>query len=253
MTTRAGVVPLPILTYHSLDASGSVISVTPAEFAAHLGCIAGNGRRGMSLREAVAHRDIHGSWPADGVVLTFDDGYANCHEIALPALQRFGFTATVLVVTAHVDGRNDWAPPPPGFGTHPMLAWQQIHELVASGIEIGSHTRSHPDLRTLTAVEAAVELTRSRHELEDRLGVLVESFAYPFGHRAWPDLVAREFHSACTTELRQATTEPTHDLPRIDMYYVRAAPRLAQLLSGRLNRWLMLRRWARALRAAVVE
>ena len=98
---------LPILTYHSLDLSGSVVSVAPADFADHIACLADLGFRSITLRDAVLHRQRTGEWPTPAVVLTFDDGYANVHATALPILTRHRFVATIFVVSGHVGGRND--------------------------------------------------------------------------------------------------------------------------------------------------
>ena len=242
---------LAILTYHSLDDSGSVISVTPRVFADQMACLADEGVYGVTLRDAVAYRDLHGSWPAHRVVLAFDDGYANFADVALPILQRHAFRATVFLVTRHVGGHNDWAPPPAGVGTQPLLAWAQAIELTAAGLEIGAHTRTHRDLRRLDAAAARDEISGARQDIEDRVGVAVESFAYPFGHRAWTDLVAREYHAGCTTELRRAGHHALHELPRIDMFYIRTPRRLVQLVRGRLDGWLSVRRWGRAVRQAL--
>jgi peptidoglycan/xylan/chitin deacetylase (PgdA/CDA1 family) len=240
---------LAILTYHSLDTSGSVVSVAPGDFAAHMSCLADLGFRGVTVREAVAHRQAHGGWPQRSVVLTFDDGYVNFHEAALPTLLRHAFRATLFLVSGHVGRRNDWRPPPAGLGTRPMLSWAEVAEAAAAGMEIGAHTRTHPDLRSLDTNEAQEQIAGSRADIESRIGTQVESFAYPFGHGAWPDIVRREFKAACTTVLRRAAHEELHCLPRIDAYYVRSPRRLTHLLSGNLDGWLAIRRWARAVRA----
>ncbi len=242
-----------ILTYHSLDTSSSVVSVTPREFADQMAVLAEAGFRGVSLREALSYREAHDVWPERSVVLTFDDGYANFYEEAMPTLARHDFTATVFVISGHVGKRNDWAPPPAGLGLREMLTWPQIIELSSAGIEIGAHTRAHKDLRQLSAPEAQEEISGSRAEIEDRLSQAVESFAYPFGHvsPAALDIVRREFRAACTTVLRRASEEPLHELPRVDMYYLRAPHQLLRLLEGRLDRYLAIRRLGRLARAAL--
>ena len=129
LDSQGGVSVLAILTYHSLDLSGSVLSVAPQQFAEHMAHLAHLGLQGMALREAVAHRNAHGTWPERGVVLTFDDGYANCYEAALPVLRQHGFTATVFLVSGHMGGYNDWEPPLERLGTQPMLNWEQVAAL----------------------------------------------------------------------------------------------------------------------------
>ena len=106
-------------------------------------------------------------------------------------------------------------------------------------------------MRTLTAKQVEGEVFRCRSELEDRLGVTVDSFAYPYGYTSEDaaSIVAREFEVACLTELRTATSEDFHSLPRIDAYYLQGPNRLKRLLNGRLDRYVTIRRWGRRLRA----
>jgi peptidoglycan/xylan/chitin deacetylase (PgdA/CDA1 family) len=215
--------------------------------------LAAAGVRGVSLREALAHREVHNSWPERSVALTFDDGFANFYEEAAPRLAARGFGATVFVVSGHIGKQNDWAPPPQGLGGRPMLTWPQLLEMSSAGIEVGAHTRNHKDLRGLSRTEAQTEIGDSRLEIEDRLGRPVESFAYPFGHvsPASLEIVRREFRSACTTDLRRAGEESFHELPRVDAYYLRAPEQLQRLLDGRLDRYLTFRRLARMARAVL--
>jgi peptidoglycan/xylan/chitin deacetylase (PgdA/CDA1 family) len=251
----AAVQTLPILMYHSLDASASVVSVSPRDFAGQMRCVAELGLRGISLREAIAYRDAHHTWPARCVVLTFDDGYANTHEHGLPVLVREGFTATIFVVSGHVEGHNDWGPTPDRLGTRPMLSWKQAAELVAAGIEIGAHTQTHQDLTQLSALRAQEEIIASRLDLERRLGIRVDSFAYPFGNVSAASLaiVRREFRAACGTVLKRVRDDHVHTLPRIDAYYLQSRDRLEQLLTGRLDRYLAVRRWGRRVRRMLIR
>ncbi len=209
------------------------------------------GYRALCLRDAVTHLDTEGCWPQGAVVLTFDDGYENLHRYALPTLSRHGFSATVFLVSGHVGGRNDWATPPPGLGIQRMMNWQQATDLVRSGWEAGAHTLTHPDLRSLAREEVEHEMRASRHDVEDHLGQAVESFAYPYGYTT--DLVTSiadgEFRAACTTELSCATFEPLHSLPRIDSFYLQKPGHLRSLVEGRLDRYVMFRRWGRGVRA----
>ncbi len=245
---------ISILTYHSLDTSGSVVSVAPEDFASQMACIAESGHRGIALREAVAHREAKGNWPSRSVVLTFDDGFRNFYDAAMPVLAQHGFTATVFIVSDYMGRRNDWEIPPAGLGSRDILTWPQAVELSANGIEIGSHTRTHPDLRRLSGTEAQQEIAGSRIEIEDHLGRQVQSFAYPFGETnpVSREYVKKEFQAACTTVLQRANGEPLHNLPRIDMYYMRTQRMLQRLLNGKLDRYLTVRSLGRIVRRALV-
>lgn len=246
-----GAASLAILTYHSLDASGSVVSVSPRAFADQMSCLSDLGFRGVSLREAVDYRTANGGWPAHAVILTFDDGYASVYEHAWPVLRRFGFTATVFVISGYIDGRNEWAAPPHGLGVRPMLSWTQISEMCVSGVEMGAHTRTHADLCALSDADAEAEIIASRNDIEQQLQQTVVSFAYPFGSvsRTALKVAAREFRAACTTTLRRVNGEALESLPRVDMYYIRSLNDLDKLVAGELDQYLALRRWARTARS----
>ncbi len=107
---------LPILMYHSIagrpGAATHRLSVTPEAFEAQLDLLGGLGYTTLTFSAASERLMAGQGLPERPVVLTFDDGYADFHEHALPALQRHGFTATLFVTTgwladagAHAAGR----------------------------------------------------------------------------------------------------------------------------------------------------
>jgi len=246
---------LSILTYHSIDTSGSVISTEPGTFADQMSCLVDGGFRGISLKEALDHRQQFGDWPSQSVVLTFDDGFANFYDNAHPVLERYRFSATVFLVTGHMGGRNNWELPPQGLGTLPILSWHQAEELSKVGIELGSHTRTHRDLRRCSSQEAKLEISGSRADIEAHLGVKPESMAYPYGgvNHLVQHLVTKDFRAACTTELRRTLSDPLNLLPRIDTYYLKSLRRMVSLLDGRLDPYLTVRRCGRLARRMFVS
>lgn len=244
---------MPILTYHSIDDTGSVLSTHPDTFAQHMACLADLGIRGVHLSEVVRYLQLEGRWPERSVAISFDDGYANNLRVAQPILARFNFTATIYLITRHVGGQHDWEVPPAGLGRRNILDWAQVRELKDAGWEIGAHTRTHPDLRKLTPSAIEAEILGSRSDIEERLSGRVESFAYPGGFlsEAASAVVAREFQSGCTTLLQCARADtPLHCLPRVEMYYLRDPKRLRELLAGKLDAFLGVRRLARRVRSA---
>jgi len=208
------------------------------------------GFRGVSLCEALNHRNQHDDWPEQAVVLTFDDGFANFHDEAFPILSRYGFTATVFIVSGYMGRQNDWERPPEALGSLPILSWSQAAELSKAGIEIGSHTRTHRDLRYCSLQEATAEIAESCADIRLHLGLEAESFAYPYGSvsNLVQKLVAQDFRAACTTELRRANGDPLNLLPRVDMYYLRSIRKFADLLNGQLDQYLTIRRCGRLAR-----
>jgi peptidoglycan/xylan/chitin deacetylase (PgdA/CDA1 family) len=179
-------IPIPILLYHSItrDATAGYrpYAVDPVRFRTQMELVAQAGSRTLTVRELGAIlADPSGRVPERSVVITFDDGFDDVHREALPVLDRLGLTATAFLVAGHVGATSRWLAAA-GEGHRRLMSWSQVRELAAAGIEIGSHSHTHPELDTLPAHLVDRELDRSRAVLEDGLGAPVTSFAYPYGY-----------------------------------------------------------------------
>jgi len=187
-------ISVPILMYHSVSdtptASTRALSVPPAMFAAQLRYLRDQGFSGLTFGELCQRRRGGHPLPANPIVLTFDDGYADFIEEALPIMIGHGFPATLFVTTGWLrGGERHMAGNPPDR----MLWWGQLAMLSSAGVEIGAHSHSHPQLDQISEPRLRVELTMSRCLLEDRLGYPVRSLAYPYGYSSKPVReVARE-------------------------------------------------------------
>lgn len=134
------------------------------------------------------------------VVITFDDGYESFREVALPVLLAHGMTATVFVVAAEIGGTNRWDLPQ-GFPQRPLMNEAALKEIVAAGMEIGSHGWAHRDLTACAESELAEEFVRSREEIRRRLGIPADVFSYPYGRysrRHFPLLAQAGYRGAVT-------------------------------------------------------
>jgi peptidoglycan/xylan/chitin deacetylase (PgdA/CDA1 family) len=122
-----------------------------------------------------------GGAPRRELAITFDDGYRDNFENAMPILESLSLPATFFVVSQWVG--SDVVP----FWDrrlgvrHPWMTWNQIRDLHARGFDIGAHTRTHVDLGMLSPTAAGEEIVGARADLEDHLGATVQAFAYPFG------------------------------------------------------------------------
>jgi peptidoglycan/xylan/chitin deacetylase (PgdA/CDA1 family) len=205
-----------ILTYHSIDNSGSVISTPPEEFRLQMRSLAESGRPVVAVSEVAK--------TPGGVAITFDDGFRNFLDRALPALRQHSFPATVFIVSRFVGRTNRWPQPVSGIPELELMSWREICEALAGGASVGAHTRTHTDLTRLSPCEAESELAGSKADLEQATGHGVSAFAYPYGLRspAVVELARRHFSVACSTELRVVIPDQDPlDLPRIDAYYLK--------------------------------
>jgi peptidoglycan/xylan/chitin deacetylase (PgdA/CDA1 family) len=117
--------------------------------------------------------------PERSVVLTFDDGYADFCEQALPLLDENGFTATVFVTTGWLaDAGRDAA----GSALDRMLSRRQVREVARAGVEIGGHSHSHAQLDQISGPALQQELEFSKELLQNEVEAPVTSLAYPFGY-----------------------------------------------------------------------
>jgi peptidoglycan/xylan/chitin deacetylase (PgdA/CDA1 family) len=241
-----------ILTYHSLDDSGSVISVTPQMFAAQMQSLARSGKRVVKLDE-VPHLLERGE---SAVVITFDDGFRNFLDHAAPVLLQHNFPATVFLVTAHCGRDNGWPTQPKDVALQPLLTWDEVKSLHAAGIQFGAHSQSHPFLTQLSPDAAEAEMADSKRTVEAALGEPVEVFAYPYGACNTPvrELARRHFRVACGVQLGYAARNSDRlELERLDMYYWRNQPDISDLFAARTRAAVHVRGALRAARRLVMR
>ena len=195
---------------------------------------------------------LDGSVPRDPLVaITFDDGFRNVYEYGLPVLQRYGFTATIFLVTDYCGQTNSWPSQPLYVERGPLLRWAEVREMSKAGIAFGSHTRTHPDLRMLTSGDAEEELSASKKMIEDAIGCPVNVLAYPYGayDETVKSLAQAHFSLACSTRLGFVRAgSDLFALERLDMYYLRHPLIFPRLFSRELDAYIHIRRRLRDLR-----
>jgi len=158
-----------ILAFHDIGKSSpfSVNCLSVESFRRLIGFIAEKGYIGKSLSQYAGEKDL---------AFTFDDGLESFYKYAFPILRQYSFSVTVFVVTGFVGKKSDW-----DYLRRAHLNWTQIIELHGEGVEFGSHSHSHRDLRSLSIDLLTRELAVSRSILEDKLGTTVNRISYPFG------------------------------------------------------------------------
>lgn len=195
-----------VLTYHSIDNSGSLISVTEQEFRDQLNWLRTYGFRGLSAAEFISRRPDKAASAKPEVFITFDDGYENFFRQAAPLLREFGYPATVFIVPSLLGELPTWyerdadsiaalvktfAPDAASAERYQremqplenarLMNWEQAGQLVAWGFDIGSHSNSHRFLTTLNDSDLFAELRDSREAIRTRLGVVPDLICYPYG------------------------------------------------------------------------
>jgi peptidoglycan/xylan/chitin deacetylase (PgdA/CDA1 family) len=171
---------VPILAYHSISDNlfgyshpYYQINTSPQVFADQMKWLRNAGYRTLDLSDLPAalhsRRDL-----TKCVVITFDDGYRDFLTEGWPVMHQCGFTATVFLATDRIHTTSK------RIEGADYLTWQDVRELHAEGISFGSHTVSHPDLRSLEPAEIDYELGYSKEIIEQEISAPVRSFAYPF-------------------------------------------------------------------------
>ena len=128
-----------VLMYHGVEevaVDPHKLCVTPGKFAEQMTWLAEHGLRGVSMGELIAAMRVgreHGL-----VGLTFDDGYVNVLDVAVPELRRHGFTATMFIISNLLGKTNEWEDA--GTPVWPLMSVDQVIKVAAAGMEIGSHS-----------------------------------------------------------------------------------------------------------------
>jgi peptidoglycan/xylan/chitin deacetylase (PgdA/CDA1 family) len=245
-------VNVPILTYHSIDNSDSVISTNADVFARQMKLLRESGYEATTLETFVRLMSENKTLPPKTVVLTFDDGFQNFYSEAFPILDEFGFKATVFLVTDFCGKYNNWKENPSDFPKTKMLTWDEAKELSDCGIEFGAHTRTHPDLTRTSLAKLEDEIVESKAVIEDSLGREVTTFAYPFGKFNLPvkQVVENTFKAACSTNLGRVRTGSDYfALERIDTYYLKNLRIFDALSTNCFDGYLKIRQVMRTIKA----
>lgn len=168
---------VPILMYHHVgepppaaDAIRLDLTVLPSQFEAQLAYLSEEGYQTIHLSDLIMHLQMGRRLPPKPIVITFDDGYHDTFTNAYPLLKEYGFVATFFIITLLADeGREEY------------LSWEEIKALHAAGMEIGSHTYTHPDLRGQPYDYVVWQILGSKEAIEARTKEPVRLFAHPSG------------------------------------------------------------------------
>ncbi|MBC8050978.1 MAG: polysaccharide deacetylase family protein [Chitinophagales bacterium] len=162
-----------ILCYHSVGQSDWGVNDVPPELF----------RRQIQLALHAGFRFVPPSLIAEtggsakDLAVSFDDGLTSVLTNAAPILRDFNIPWSLFVVTGWAEGHHDWA-------DNVVLKWRELETLLSDGVELGSHSITHPNFGKLEINKAIDELEGSRRTFSDRLGFAPTSFGIPFGQSA---------------------------------------------------------------------
>lgn len=213
---------IPILMYHNVDLTprhGRLKSqyVSPKNFRLQMQVMHRLGYKGLGMTALLPY--LRGEKTGRVFGITFDDGYADNFQHALPVLKEVGFSATCYIVSSGIDSYNKWCDGQ-RVALRPLMSTVQVRQWIASGMEIGAHTINHRHLCKLDRQEAWQEIKGSQEELEKTFGVKVADFCYPYGEvspRVHELVHQAGFQTATTTVRGRAISgqESLYLLPRV--------------------------------------
>jgi peptidoglycan/xylan/chitin deacetylase (PgdA/CDA1 family) len=249
-----------VLLYHHVgnprpETRHLALTVTPERFRRQVQWLRWRGYKGITPAQWLAWRTTGERLPERPVLFTFDDAYADCATFAFPVLERFGFRSAIFVISGQVGGTTPWD----GLS---MMTMEQIRYWNTHGVEIGAHTRTHPDLTAASEEAVADEVAGSKEDLI-KAGLSPLSFAYPYGSldQRVQKSVERVFSLAFTCEeglndlrtdpllLKRTMVQPSDTLLDIEfrarfgkdpLDWVRSRVRLRSRLSSLLRRLRLL-------------
>lgn len=162
---------VPVLMYHSIATeAGNILRVPKEKFDEQMKWLVDNGYSTITLDEAYTAVSEKEEIPEKSVVITFDDGYIDNYQNALPILQKYNLTGTVFMITDRIDDEAN------GY-----LTASQLKEMDSSAIKVESHTVDHEDLDSLSFDKQLEELKNSKQTLEELLNKEINFIAYPTG------------------------------------------------------------------------
>ena len=205
---------IPILLYHSINDDNSSMSLKINIFENQMKYLRKNGYKTVTFDE------INKSEKKQ-IIITFDDGYKDVINNALPILKKNNFKAICFFVTNFIGKNNHWDIKKKNYFKKEIMNLNDIENWISNGMHIGSHSHNHFDLTELSEKNLFNELEYSKKYLEDKFNTKDSMFCYPFGrvNKNVYSLTIKIYSKAVTTN-RSRYNIDNHDIhliPRIDM------------------------------------
>ena len=233
-----------ILMYHGVSNSHAYNCVLKGQFEKQLEWVSAHYEI-IALSDLVLRLREQTPIERDQLAVTFDDGYLNFMESALPVLREREIPATLFVPAAKVGGVNDWDAGQPGYEELKLMDFSQLRSLPGDLIEIGSHGLHHRRLDNLSTEELTEELSGSCRLLEQKLQREIRLLSLPYGihcdrhRRAGEETVAEHTYQAVCSSLwgRFNRIEDLYALRRIGVWLEDTLADFARKMTGYYD-WL---------------
>lgn len=204
-------VGVPVLNYHRVDSGiRHSLVVPPEEFKRQMQYLHDEGYHSITLDELYDYVTKGIELPDKPVLITFDDGYIDNYQRAMPILKEYNMKATLFMISGSI-------------GENRFVNLEQLKEMQVNGIDIQSHTVNHKDLRSMSLQQVRDELVSSKAVLEDRMKHPVRYIAYPGGFTNKDiDTIAEESGYRMAFNVKAGNVEPGQDiynLPRQAVFF----------------------------------
>ena len=222
---------IPILMYHSVESMPKStvmrsLHMPPRKFKLQMWMLKKLGYKGLSLNKLKPYLD--GEKRGKVVGITFDDGYKNNLINAAPILLKYNFSATCFIVSERIGASNIWDLEKK-ITQRPLMSKNEIKEWINLGMDIGAHSKTHPDLTSISFDKVKEELFDCKRDLEDFFKIPISGFCYPFGrlNESILNEVRNSGYSLAVTMQRGRVQRNTniYNLPRIPVNH-RTLPHL---------------------------
>jgi peptidoglycan/xylan/chitin deacetylase (PgdA/CDA1 family) len=204
------VVRVPILMYHYIStvpandpnpALRRSLSVSPTIFSQQMDQVQAHGYHSITLNQLMNALYYGCPLPTKPIIFTFDDGYVDAYQNAYPILKAHGFSGMFYIITGKIGWRG-------------QMTWSQMREMLANGMQMGSHTIHHVDIGQVylnSPQQALQELQISMSVLQQGLDIPIQHFCYPNGQpfKTGSELLRQRITTLLTSVgYVDATTDP---------------------------------------------
>lgn len=207
---------IPVLLYHSISNDNSPMSLNINFFENQMRYLKNNGFETVDFNEIDPNLKSKKQ-----IIITFDDGYKDILNNALPILKKYNFKATSFFVTNLIGQNNSWDVKKKSYKKKEIMNPSDILQWISSGMHIGSHSHNHVDLTKISEEKLLYELEFSKKFLEDKFNNKNNIFCYPYGKvNENVHYHTKKFYSKAVTTNRSRYSlkrHNTHLIPRIDM------------------------------------